>query len=234
MTAAKKLSYLLLENNADYLVINKAPGVNLHRNHHDESLLDILHRDFPGESLHLVHRLDDATSGLLLIAKNVSAAAEFGRLFASREVEKFYFALAEGKPSKKQGMIVGDIKKSRSGSYLLSRTRSNPSISQFFSYALVDGLRGYLLRPHTGKTHQLRVVMKSLGVPILGDTRYGPRKQQCDRMYLHAMALRFQFNGCEQLYVCLPSQGDAFLNEDLQAILESCNPPWHCKWPSIH
>jgi tRNA pseudouridine32 synthase/23S rRNA pseudouridine746 synthase len=234
MTSTRELTYLIVENNEDYLVVDKAPGVNLHRNQHQQSLLDVLHADFPGESLHLVHRLDDATSGLLLIAKSPLAAAELGNLFANREVEKFYFALADGKPSKKQGTIVGDIKKSRSGSYLLSRTRTNPSVSQFFSYPLSDGRRAFLLKPHTGKTHQLRVVMKSLGVPILGDRRYGPSNQECDRMYLHAMALRFQFRGGEKHYVCFPHEGEAFTDVALQTVLLDCDPPWNIKWPALN
>ncbi|WP_295877528.1 TIGR01621 family pseudouridine synthase [uncultured Zhongshania sp.] len=234
MTSTRELTYLIVENNEDYLVVNKAPGVNLHRNQHQQSLLDVLHADFPGESLHLVHRLDDATSGLLLIAKSPLAAAELGNLFANREVEKFYFALADGKPSKKQGTIVGDIKKSRSGSYLLSRTRTNPAVSQFFSYSLSDGRRAYLLKPHTGKTHQLRVVMKSLGVPILGDRRYGPSNQECGRMYLHAMALRFQFRGIEKHYVCFPHEGEAFSDAAIQTVLLDCDPPWDIKWPALN
>jgi tRNA pseudouridine32 synthase/23S rRNA pseudouridine746 synthase len=233
MTIDQERPYQIVEHNEDYLVIDKAPGVNLHRNQHAQSLIDVLHADFPGESLHLVHRLDDATSGLLVIAKNPVVAAEFGGLFANREIEKFYFALANGKPTKKQGMVVGDIKKSRSGSYLLSRTRSNPSVSQFFSFAVQDGQRAYLLKPHTGKTHQLRVVMKSLGVPILGDRRYGASVQESDRMYLHAMALRFQFRGSERCYVCTPQIGSAFLDGGVQEILLNCNPPWGINWPSL-
>jgi tRNA pseudouridine32 synthase/23S rRNA pseudouridine746 synthase len=233
MSNDRHLRYKIIEDNEDYLVVDKAPGVNLHRNQHAQSLIDVLHGDFPGESLHLVHRLDDATSGLLLIAKNPLAAAEFGRLFATREIEKFYFALADGKPIKKQGMVVGDIKKSRSGSYLLSRTRSNPSTSQFFSFAIKDGRRAYLLKPHTGKTHQLRVVMKSLGVPILGDRRYGPGTQDSDRMYLHAMALRFHFRGSERRYLCVPHDGEAFVDGALQPVLLDCQSPWDIKWPSL-
>lgn len=233
MPEDRELNYRLLENNDEYLVIDKAPGVNLHRNQHAQSLVDVLHRDFPGESFHLVHRLDDATSGLMVLAKNPSVAAEFGDLFANREVEKFYFALAKGKPMKKQGMVIGDIKKSRGGSYLLSRTRSNPSVTQFFSYVLESGRRAYLLKPHTGKTHQLRVVMKSLGVPITGDQRYGPSVQEADRMYLHAMALRFTFRGVERNYMCAPQIGKDFLDGALQTVLLNCTPPWDIKWPEL-
>jgi tRNA pseudouridine32 synthase / 23S rRNA pseudouridine746 synthase len=234
MATDREMGYRVIENNEDYLVIDKEPGVNLHRNQHAQSLIDVVHADFPSESFHLVHRLDDATSGLLLLAKSPAAAAEFGELFSNREIEKYYFAIADGKPLKKQGMIVGDIKKSRSGSYLLSRTRTNPSVTQFFSYATQDGRRAYLLKPRTGKTHQLRVVMKSLGVPILGDRRYGPSVQDADRMYLHAVALRFHFRGTERSYVSMPSSGEVFLDGGLQAVLLNCGSPWDMAWPDLN
>lgn len=227
------LSYRLVCDAGDYLVIDKAPGVNLHRNQRTESLLDILKVQYPGTSLHLVHRLDDATSGLLLIAKSSAAAAELGDLFAKRNIEKYYVALADGKPLKKQGAVVGDIKKSRGGSYLLSRTRLNPSVTQFQSFSVRDGRRVYLLKPKTGKTHQLRVVMKSIGVAILGDERYGPTVQDYDRMYLHAMALRFCYRGVDCEYVCPPVIGDAFGDGGLQEILLSCLPPWTLDWPRL-
>ncbi|WP_373077931.1 pseudouridine synthase [Zhongshania sp.] len=227
-------SYALIKDAGDYIVINKSPGANLHRNHTKQSLVDILNADFAGESLHLVHRLDDATSGLLILAKTPTAAAELGALFANREIEKYYFAIADGKPLKKQGTVVGDIKKSRSGSYLLSRTRINPSLTQFFSYSLGSGRRAYLLKPYTGKTHQLRVVMKSLGVPILGDRRYGPSVQDFDRMYLHAAALRFKFRGEECQYVSLPESGELFGDGGLAAALLDCQTPWALQWPSLN
>lgn len=227
-------SYTLIEATADYIVIDKSPGVNLHRNYAKQSLVDILNADFPGINLHLVHRLDDATSGLLLLAKKPEAAAELGALFANREIEKYYLALADGKPSKKQGTVVGDIKKSRSGSYLLSRTRNNPSVTQFFSYSLGDGRRAYLLKPHTGKTHQLRVVMKSLGTAIIGDNRYGPTNQESDRMYLHATALRFRFRGEQRVYVSLPKSGELFADGGLATALLDCQSPWALPWPSLN
>jgi len=81
----------------------------------------------------------------------------------------------------------------RNGSWKLLRSVENPAVTQFFSFGLTPGLRLYLLKPHTGKTHQLRVALKSLGVPLLGDTRYGADKS--DRAYLHAWQLAFELDG---------------------------------------
>lgn len=212
----------------DFYVLNKAAGANLHRNQHGESLLDRLAADTGESSLHLVHRLDDATSGLLLVARNPGAAAELGRCFSERQVDKFYLALAAGRPAKKQGLVVGDIVKARGGSYRLSRRCENPSRTRFISTSIGPGKRCYLLKPATGKTHQLRVVMASLGTPILGDPRYG--KVAAERCYLHAWGLRFRYRGAELSFSCLPSSGEAFKDRAVEAALLEWAPPWQLPW----
>ncbi len=127
-------------------------------------VLNVLRQHFP--QLYGVHRLDKAT---------------------------IYLALSSNRPIKKQGKICGDIVKSRSGNYKLTRQRRNPSLTQFVScYNDDTSLRCFALRPLTGRTHQLRVVMSSLAAPILGDDRYGGEPAQ--RLYLHAYQLSFEFS----------------------------------------
>ena len=144
-----------------------------------------------GIKLFSVHRLDTLTSGLLLFAKSSQAAAEFTQMFTEHKVQKYYVALAKGKPKKKQGGIVGDMAKSRRSMHKLLRTKDNPAKTQFFSQSVAEGVRLYLLKPLTGKTHQLRVALASVGVPILGDKLYGG--EEADRGYLHAYSLHFTF-----------------------------------------
>jgi tRNA pseudouridine32 synthase / 23S rRNA pseudouridine746 synthase len=223
------LFYRVVADEGDFLVIDKSPGSNLHRNDQERSLLDVLKADFGGIPLYLVHRLDDATSGLLLLAKTSSVAATLSGLFAQREIGKYYLALAEGKPKKKQGSVIGDMEKSRNGSYRLRLTRTNPAVTQFFSVSAGAGRRLYLLRPRTGKTHQLRVVLKSLGVPILGDARY--RGAAADRCYLHAYALVFEYCGKRYQYCCPPTQGEHFLTDEVGAALLNWTQPWQLNWP---
>lgn len=220
--------YELVYEHSDFFVLNKTAGANLHRNHHHESLLDRLSTERGETGLHLVHRLDDATSGLLLIARNAEAAAELGRSFSERLIDKFYIAIALGKPRKKQGAVVGDIIKARGGSYRLSRSCNNPSRTRFISTSIAPGKRCYLLKPATGKTHQLRVVMASLGVPILGDERYG--KSPADRCYLHAWGLRFDYLGVPMSFTCEPSSGEAFGDRAVEAALVEWSPPWQLPW----
>lgn len=221
--------YALVADYPDFLIIDKFPGANLHRNQLGRSLMDQLAEDFPGQRLLLVHRLDDPTSGLLLLAKHADAAAELAELFRLRQIEKFYLAIAHGKPKKKQGLVVGGIEKSRGGSYKLTRSEQNETRTRFFSTSIGGGLRLYLLRPETGKTHQLRVVLSSLGVPIYGDGRYGGG--EADRCYLHAWALRFYFRGEEYCFQQAPTIGNLFQAPELVSVLGKWHKPWCLPWP---
>lgn len=212
MPVEQPKAYKIVAEEPQFLVVSKSPGINIHnerlspgksdefsQDSSEMGLVNLLREDFQRDDLLPVHRLDKATSGLLLIGKGSESTSELSKLFQRKEVIKFYWAIAEGKPNKKQGKVKGDIVKNRGGSYRLSKTCDSPSLTQFQSYSLAPGIRAYLLKPLTGKTHQLRVVMKSLGVPILGDERYGNKTQKhrydfensINRMCLHATAIRF-------------------------------------------
>lgn len=184
-------SYSVVADLASFLVINKAANVDFHSSNNQAGIVAQVSHDRAGESLFPVHRLDKMTSGLLILAKSSEVAAQFGELFATRQIEKYYLAVSDKKPKKKQGLIKGDMKKGRNGSYLLLKSNDNSAVTQFFSYSIAPGIRGYVLKPHTGKTHQLRVAMKSIGAPILGDDRYYPNNQQLIGM-LHAWQLSFK------------------------------------------
>ncbi|WP_226911437.1 pseudouridine synthase [Gallaecimonas mangrovi] len=149
-----------------------------------------------------VHRLDKVTTGLIIFAKDSDAAAELGRLFEERQIKKCYLALSDKKPNKKQGLIKGDMSKARRGAWRLQRTTQNPAITRFDSSALGDGRRLYRLWPQTGKTHQLRVAMKSLGAPILGDELYGGTA--FSRVCLHAYGLYFEALGEHVTITAMP------------------------------
>jgi tRNA pseudouridine32 synthase/23S rRNA pseudouridine746 synthase len=181
--------YKVLEEKEDFIIISKSDGVEFHG---EDQLVSSLRLDF--KEIYGVHRLDKATSGVMVFAKSKTAQSALSKLFSERKVSKKYFALSNSKPSKKQGIIKGDIEKSRNGSYKMSRSLVNPSITRFTSnYCESCKVRVFNLLPKTGRTHQLRVVMRSLGAPIIGDSRYGG---ECsDRMYLHAYYLGFTYKG---------------------------------------
>lgn len=172
------------------------------------SLLDLVRRDLSLPELYPVHRLDLATSGVLVLAKTVEANRALSLAFQERRVQKYYVALSAKRPDKKQGWVTGDMEKSRNGNYRLCRTQTNPARTAFRSFAWEKGRRIWVLRPLTGKTHQLRVAMKSLGTAIIGDERYGG--ELSDRMYLHAWRLTLPLTGGLREYVAQPHPGDLF------------------------
>ena len=163
----------------------------------------------------LVHRLDKVTSGLLILALNAESAAEFSRLFSEHKIHKTYLALSNQKPKKKQGLIIGDMKKARDGAWKLCQTKDNPAITRFESVSCEPNLRLFILKPQTGKMHQLRVAMKSLGSPILGDRLYGKNTEKIDRTYLHATQLEFDYLNDFISVTCLPSQGQFWIKSSV-------------------
>ncbi|WP_417762356.1 TIGR01621 family pseudouridine synthase [Shewanella sp.] len=224
-------NYHIIADEPDFLVVDKAPGVHFHSQDGHAGLVAQVEHDL-STKLFAVHRLDTMTSGLLLLARSSQAAAQFTELFTQHQVQKFYLALAQGKPKKKQGWVVGDMAKSRRGMYKLLRTTENPAITQFFSQAVGDGVRLYLLKPLSGKTHQLRVALNSVGVPILGDPLYCVADHGAARGYLHAYGLQFNWQGQAFNYLCAPTHGEQFVAEAVTQQLADWGEPWQLAWPN--
>ena len=219
----------ILLNTGHWLAVNKPAGLNFHSEDGEAGLVALLRQQL-GCELFAVHRLDKLTSGIVLFGKSPAAANQLAEQLRNRQMQKFYIALSDQKPGKKQGAIIGDMAKSRNGTWRLTRSKDNPAITRFFSWGLDNGLRLFLLQLHSGKTHQLRVEMKSLGAPVLGDVAYGARAE-VDRGYLHAWAVRFAFEGDAIELICPPTEGAAFADPALQQQLAVINPPWALPWP---
>ncbi|MEM0909621.1 MAG: pseudouridine synthase [Pseudomonadota bacterium] len=187
----------LLFEHPDFVIAHKSAGQLVHGD--EDSLIYALQQQLEHLSpLDPVHRLDKDTSGVIVLSKVKSATAQLSILFQKRKVEKRYLAISDNKPKKKQGKIIGDMEKSRNGSYKLMRSTFSPAITHFSSVALSHGSQSrrlFFLAPKTGKTHQLRVALKALSSPIIGDKRYGG--VQADRMYLHAYSIRFSYKNSE-------------------------------------
>lgn len=222
--------YTVLAEHPDFLVLDKKAGVSVHREGDQPGLMDQLRQQY-GETLHLVHRLDQMTSGLLLVARHAEAASQFGHLFQNRQMQKLYLGLTDRKPKRKQGWIVGDMDKGREGSWRLLSSTNNPAVTFFYAYGLGDGSRLIIMRPLTGKTHQLRVAMKSEGAPLLGDDRYYPGTHDEDRAYLHATALRFEWAGQQHHYDSPPFKNSRRDGSVLQQKLLELGDLWQLPWP---
>lgn len=216
-----------------FFVVHKDPGLDFHDSGGQPGLCSLV-RLRMGGGVFPVHRLDKATSGLLLLARSREWAATLAGLFRERAVEKYYIALSDLAPRKKQGLIQGDMVRSRRGSWKLTRTMERPARTRFLSRPVRPGLRLFVLKPLTGRTHQLRVAMKSLGAPILGDALYHQAVPDWpDRMYLHAHTLRFGLQGRAFSYACAPGEGSFFLDEGVSQALHDLGPLERLAWPGV-
>jgi tRNA pseudouridine32 synthase / 23S rRNA pseudouridine746 synthase len=217
----------LLFENSDFLVIVKPAGMNFHSE--EQAGFVVQAKIMAGaDELYPVHRLDKMTSGLVILAKTKAAAQAFGEMFEAREIEKYYLAVSLRKPKKKQGWIKGDMAKARRGDWKLLKTTKNPAVTRFVSAPLREGERAFLVKPYTGKTHQIRVALKSLGSPIAGDERYADKAEagKEDRGYLHAYALRFTLEGENFTFIAPPSEGQRFLTPECLALVDTWKTPW--------
>lgn len=159
----------------------------------------------------MVHRIDKETSGVLIIAKNPEAFSELQRQFKEREVAKKYLALAHGKVVPEEGSItaaVGRLPWNRERFGVLPGGREAEteyrvlSISKLvpvgMEYRGKEEFSLLELHPKTGRTHQIRVHLKSIGHPIVGDAFYAGRKTSredrkwCPRLFLHAAEISFK------------------------------------------
>lgn len=164
-----------------------------------------------------------------MFAKTPEAARELITAFRGRQVQKYYVAITNRKPAKKMGTVSGDMTKGRRGSWMIQRTSINPTVTRFLSTAIPGGepgMRAFLLKPETGKTHQLRVALKAIGAPVLGDIRYANADdaRREDRAYLHCAAVRVMVGGVPIQVVCPPTEGTHFLSAGFEEVFANWFP----------
>ena len=171
--------------NEDFIIFNKWSSISTQGGSKINISIDDIIK-FISLEYRLVHRLDKDTSGLLIIAKNIKTAKIFGNLFKLGVIEKTYIALCEGKPRLKESNIDLDIKNK------LNKIEKTKTF-----YKVLDtnsSISLILYKPLTGKTHQLRIVSKKLGCPIIGDRKYNSySKFQNQALKLNAFQLKFLF-----------------------------------------
>ena len=201
----------MIDEHEHFWLLDKPAGVSINDEASHAGFISQLQQSV-GQKVYPVHRLDKGTTGLLLVAKTEVGNQVLSRAFQEKRIQKHYLAVTRTKPGvkpkKKQGWVKGDMEKSRNGSWKLLHSHSNPAETYFKSVALTERRRLCLLRPISGKTHQIRVAMRALSMPIVGDLRYGG--DEADRMYLHSMSLSFSAFGEEFSYTCIPKTGEFF------------------------
>ena len=199
--------YDLLFSDKNIVAIYKKPGFAIQGEEslYKTELLEHLKKDFG--DLHLLYRLDKDTSGILLFSRSKEVVREYTQLQTEQKVSKLYIALSASKKKKKQGWVKGHLEKARRGAYKLCRSGENFSAS-YFKSIFVEGLPHRLLvvKIFTGKTHQIRVHLKSLGLSILGDSLYGGARG--DRLYLHCCSMKFRLGKQPYEIACLPAEGE--------------------------
>ncbi len=163
----------------------------------------------------LVHRLDRDTSGVLVVGKGPSAAARLAEAFAKRRAEKTYWAIVAGRPRPPNGSVdlplvkSGDGEREQMAPADPDDRRAAPAETDYVTLAHAGEQAAWLaLRPHTGRTHQLRAHMKAIGHPILGDRKYGDERSaaQSDglKLQLHARRLDLPHPGGGRIVVEAP------------------------------
>ncbi len=192
----------VIHKDAAVLAINKPPGLAVQggsgTRHHLDAMLDGLRFD-AAERPRLVHRLDKDTSGVLLLARHAKAAAALTRAFRDKTARKVYWALCAGAPALDEGTVDAPLgKRSGQGG---ERVQVDPDAGKtaVTDYRVIDRAGDRVcwlaLQPWTGRTHQLRVHCAAIGVPILGDGKYGGRAAFPEglevprKLHLHAHAL---------------------------------------------
>lgn len=199
----------IIYEDKDLLIINKPPFMPTHpsHNHHSDTLANAVAYLYKTRELPFIFRpvgrLDKNTSGIVVLGKNMPAAAHFTKERQYNRVQKSYIAIVCGEMSEIRGEISTPLK--RQAESVIVRTVCNTDDegampSQTFWERLYAGHGISLVRayPKTGRTHQIRVHLSSIGHPILGDDLYGEESQYIKRHALHAYSSSFTLPFTEQ------------------------------------
>lgn len=209
----------ILYRDKDVLVINKPAGVISHargKYWNEPSVASFIRQltNQDGERAGIVHRLDRATSGIMICAKTTDAMAFLQKQFADRGVKKTYIAIVSGHVEPPQAIIDMPIERNPKAPSTF-RVGPNGKTAQT-AYKVVKSSEKYdevELEPKTGRTHQLRVHMASQGHAIVGDTLYGG--EPSERLLLHAYKLVITLpNGKEHNFTApTPAEFETYTNK---------------------
>jgi len=204
----------IIFQNSNFLVLNKWSEIATQGGSKINISIDHIIKNIDS-NYRLVHRLDKETTGLLIIAKNLNYAKYFSMLFKEKKINKFYIAFCEGSPLNDISKIDLQIKNKKQK---IENTLTN--------YKLINkqyGISQILYNPKTGKTHQLRIVSKNIGCPIIGDNKYNSStKFKKENLMLHAYSLKFTIENNNYEFVSdLPNHFLTFLKYNKLKIINN-------------
>ncbi|MEE9361098.1 MAG: RluA family pseudouridine synthase [Cellulophaga sp.] len=198
----------ILHENNDYLVVNKAAGLISEKSLYETvtvetQVLNHLLKSKQKPYIGIIHRLDRVTSGVLILAKKKSILVEFNTLFSSRKVQKTYLAIVKNKPAKNKGNLVNFlVKNNKEKRADIVQSKSTNSLNCMLSYEVIgENDFGYLLeiKPKTGRFHQIRAQLAHIGLPIIGDKKYGSDQEYLPlSICLHAWKLTHEVSGSKE------------------------------------
>lgn len=197
----QNLPLTIIYEDADIIVVDKAPGISVHPGpgHPTHTIVNALLWHYPdlksvGESSRpgIVHRLDKDTSGLMVIAKTTQALTFLQKQWKDRRVSKYYWALAHGVPDPASGTISSPIGRDpKNRKRMAISVDGKPAITHYHTEKILREFSFLKIVLETGRTHQIRVHMASIGHPLVGDTVYNKKsKREIQRQFLHAYFLR--------------------------------------------
>ncbi len=225
----------ILEQTEDFLIINKQSGLLVHPDKFskEKTLIDVLLKACPqinkvGQSGRdgIVHRLDRDVSGLMVVAKTQKMYDFLIEQFLKKKVKKQYLALVYDKPAENKGTIDTPLARNKKGKIIAIAYRKNikQEKSAITKYEIKERFKDFSLlkiRILTGRTHQIRVHLRSIGCPIVGDQKYKLRDKklktpfELNRIFLHSNYLGFYgLKDKWQEFKCgLPLELEEFLNK---------------------
>jgi len=195
--AAVDIPIDIIYEDDDLLVVNKPPYIVVHptRSHQDDTIANGLAYYFKKNNINrkvrFVNRLDMNTSGIVIIAKNPYVHNQLGKQLKSNSVEKFYYAIVEGLMTEKKGRIKAPIARLNPEDIVrVVHPSGKECITEFIAEKKFNNMTLVKLKLITGRTHQIRVHLKHIGHPIVGDTLYGNKSIFIDRQALHCYKMK--------------------------------------------
>ena len=191
----------IIEENNDFIIVNKMAGLISEKSPYENITVETqvfnhLLKSKKKPYVGVIHRLDRVTSGVLIFAKKKSVLVEFNALFSSRQVQKTYYAIVKNKPVKNKGhlnnyLVKNNIEKRAD----IIKTKTKDALQCSLSYHVIGKNNfGYLLeiKPKTGRFHQIRAQLAHIGLPIIGDDKYGSDQKYLPlSICLHAQKITY-------------------------------------------
>jgi 23S rRNA pseudouridine1911/1915/1917 synthase len=205
----------------DVIVINKPRGLLTHSKgvfNPEPTVATWLSNqvtDLSGERAGIAHRLDRATSGVMIVAKNAKALGWLQKQFSNRRVRKTYTAVISGEIDPLEATVDMPIQRNpKAPATFKVGANGKPSITRYKTIKIGPSHSLIELKPETGRTHQLRVHLEKLKHPIVGDTLYGG--ELSDRLYLHAQSLELTLPSRERkkFTVSVPASFDTLVEKE--------------------